>query len=209
MNPEALLDRLIDANVLAPVDDGELQPTAEFETALADRREDAPEAASAVRDPTADAADLIAVVDVLDEFLPELDESDGVRAAAALGCFEQPTRADGTPEGFVPVPAGRLPFFLAAFSRAIVYVWREDCPPCDKMRSDLEEAFADANVEVALLSVFGPDAPRVLREEYDVAGGPTTLFVEDGRVESRLIGANEPSYVRDHLASFREDRGAR
>jgi hypothetical protein len=53
--------------------------------------------------------------------------------------------------------------------------------------------------EVARLSLFGPDAVETLRERFDVTGAPTTLFVKDGAVDSRLLGSHHQEAIVSEL----------
>ena len=87
--------------------------------------------------------------------------------------------------------------------RAVVYVWQEDCEPCDLVRQTLEDLL-DAPEDIALFAVYGPDWAELLYEEFDVAGAPTTLFVLDGEVDSRLNGPHYPESYEGELETLRE-----
>jgi hypothetical protein len=50
---------------------------------------------------------------------------------------------------------------------------------------------------MGLAAVYGDQCQRLLRDRFDVAVAPTTLFCAGGRVDSRLIGAHH----QDTLAS--------
>lgn len=109
-----------------------------------------------------------------------------------------------TPELFTPIDANHVPFVEHFFRKAIVFIWREDCRPCEAVQNDFDALLEEAPPDTALFSVFGPDAGRLLREEYDVSGGPTTLFFLDGRVDLRLIGAQYPSVLETELEKFED-----
>lgn len=111
---------------------------------------------------------------------------------------------DGTPDAFLPVDGNRLPLLLSVYDRAIVYIWREDCPPCDVMRDEFNEIFPSPPDDLALLSVYGPDCAKLLQEEYGVTGGPVTLFVLHGKVDARLNGAQYREVIETEIEKHRE-----
>lgn len=115
--------------------------------------------------------------------------------------FRREIPAEGSPDGFLSVSVDRLSQFINVCNRGLVYIWRHDCDPCDTVRSDLETLLPDvANTdELMLLSVYGPEEPRLLHEEFDVSGGPTLLFISDGKVKARLTGAPYRDVLRNEL----------
>lgn len=119
------------------------------------------------------------------------------------GLEPDPVRAEGSPDLFTPIDAQKLPFVEQFFRKAIVYIWREDCDPCDVVRGDFDEIFEEPPTEMALFSAFGPDASELLQEEYDVVGGPTTLFLFDGRVDTRHIGAPHREALETEIEKLR------
>lgn len=108
-------------------------------------------------------------------------------------------RTDGTPEGFLSIGGDQLELALASFDRLALYVWRDDCPTCDSMREEAEALLEEREPTVPLLSLFGPDATTTLRERFDVFGAPTTLFVHDGEVASRILGSRHKEAVAGEL----------
>jgi hypothetical protein len=58
------------------------------------------------------------------------------------------------------------------------------------------------------LAVYGPDAPVLLEERYNVVGAPTTLFVLNGRVDARLQGAHEEYKIESEVQKLRELSGS-
>lgn len=110
---------------------------------------------------------------------------------------------DGVPESFVPVPATHVPHLTRIYSPSIVYVWLNDCQPCDTVKADLESIFAEPQ-EVMPFAVYGPDHREFLADEYQVTAGPALLFVLDGSVDSRLYGAQGSRGVEAELATLRE-----
>lgn len=107
----------------------------------------------------------------------------------------------GVPESFIPVPATQIPYLTQVYSPAVVYVWLDDCPPCDTVREDLESLFEKPQ-GVMPFAVYGPDDQQFLRKEYDVTAGPALLFMRSGRIDSRLYGAHPIQTVKSELTKF-------
>jgi thiol-disulfide isomerase/thioredoxin len=118
-----------------------------------------------------------------------------------------PPRADGSPTAFLPVYPDQLPLFLHLAHKTVVYVWREDCPPCDTMVEEFDDKFPEPPDDLALLSVYGPADPVFLHERYDVGGGPVTLLTVDGEVDLRLNGAHYRRVIDGEIATLRETEG--
>lgn len=116
---------------------------------------------------------------------------------------EDSVRTDGSPEPFVPVPGDQLPQLVAIYSPVLVYVWLDDCPPCDTLKHRLESIF-DQPRGILPFSVYGPDHKAFLAREYDVTAGPALLFVVDGGVDARLYGAHDADVITTELGRLRE-----
>jgi hypothetical protein len=123
-----------------------------------------------------------------------------------LSWFQRGVPESGeSPEHFLPIHGNQLPVVLDVYSPAIVYVWRYDCDPCEIVKADFEDIFEGGpSDEVALFSIYGPDYSRWLREAHDIVGGPMTLFVVNGRIDTRLHGAHEPQLIHRELETIRE-----
>jgi hypothetical protein len=130
---------------------------------------------------------------------------DALRYTLLVERFERPAPPTaGAPAGFLSLHGDQLPLALALSQRAMVYVWREDCDPCDTMRDEFEDAFGETgDDELGLYAVYGPDAAGFLYDRYDVAGAPTTLFVLDGTVDCRLEGAHYRSVIDSEIETLR------
>lgn len=130
---------------------------------------------------------------------------------AALPVIDQladtPPRSSGAPNVFFPVHGDGLDSLLSFYPQSVVYIWREDCDPCDAMRETLETALSEPPGDVALFAVYGPDYADSLWEAYDAYGAPIVLFVRDGSVEARLAGVHHRSVVENEVEILREDRG--
>lgn len=127
-----------------------------------------------------------------------------VHTGAVLDRFHGDVETDGAPDPFLPVRGDRLSVLLDATPAAVVYVWRHDCPACDSMRESLEEAYAEPPEDVSLFAVYGPEWSGLLHHDYDVVAGPTTLFVLDGSVDSRIHGACAPEVAESEVGILRE-----
>lgn len=112
--------------------------------------------------------------------------------------------SDGTPDGFFQVAGQQLEPLLQLNEKAVVYIWREDCDPCDLVREDLEAVLEDTPGDIALLSVYGPDCAKHLHEAYGVVGAPTVLFVRQGDVDARLRRARPRVVYEAEIRYLRE-----
>ncbi|WP_254838528.1 TlpA family protein disulfide reductase [Natronomonas marina] len=131
----------------------------------------------------------------------ELGHEELLRLAPVVDRFTgRPEPSDALPEGFLPVDCQRLLTLVELYRRTIVYAWREDCPPCDAMKESLEAV--DIPDSVARLAVYGPDCATVLREEFDAAVAPTTLYTLNGRVEVRHVGPQGEKALETELREF-------
>jgi thiol-disulfide isomerase/thioredoxin len=154
-----------------------------------------------------DADDLPFIVEyaALAELVSDATLEDLVRWTVVLDQFRvDGPQTRGSPEPFLPVSVEKLPTCLSLFSPAIVYVWKDDCEPCDLVRDDLENLFDGTAENMALFSVYGPADSVLLQERYDVMGGPTVLFMIEGRVDARLVGAHSRSTLESEVDILRE-----
>lgn len=215
-----LLETLSTADVLAERPDGGFELTETFRSHAATHRQEVAdlspdERASRVAeawpgdDPPVDVVHalppdslgtLLAVLDRLTDVI-------GRTAARVLVTIERleagPVPDEGAPDAFLPVTAAELRTIVALCDPCIVYVWRRDCDPCDLMRETFGELLEKPPADLLPVAVYGPDDAQLLSKRYDVVGGPTTLFVSDGRVESRLIGAHHGSVVENEIEAIK------
>lgn len=150
-----------------------------------------------------------ATLSALHEFLPGFDQ-DTLRDVA-LSFYLLTTsvpRTEGSPSQFVPVEVAQLDLILRLFPRCILYVWRDDCEPCEIMREEFDEIFTTQPEDLGLFSVYGPDGRDQLEKRFNVVGGPTTLFMYQGRVFSRFYGAQYQDRILTEIEALRqqEDR---
>lgn len=110
---------------------------------------------------------------------------------------------DGVPDGFVPVPGEHVPHLADIYSRVLVYIWLDDCPPCDVLKRRLESIF-DHRAGVLLFAVYGPAHREFLAQAYDVTAGPALLFMRDGTVDTRLYGAHGAGVIDTELERLQQ-----
>lgn len=106
---------------------------------------------------------------------------------------------DGVPESFLPVRGQHLQTAIKLHSQAVVYAWRRECSGCDLMKETLTEVLDRSEQQCSLFAVYGPNCAALLQEQFDIHGAPTTLFCTDGRVDSRLAGAQHAGSVEAEL----------
>ncbi|MFC7157013.1 thioredoxin family protein [Halomarina halobia] len=224
METETTIEVLVDAGVLECVPTGAgYEVAASFVEAVDDRHEeevadlgpsalrehvravfDDEEVVAIVGDVGEDDREFATICLVLGERLGTTD--DVARIASVVQQYRRGVpRDEGAPETFLAVHGDRLETLTRLYERSVVYIWREDCEPCDAMRETLEGQFETDPDDVALFAVYGPDYARTLADAFGVVGGPTTLFVREGRVESRLQGAHHPESVGSEVQVLREE----
>jgi thiol-disulfide isomerase/thioredoxin len=219
MDPADALELLVEA-VIVEEEDGVLGLSASYRSRLEthlselrdcpvdDRREAVAEQrgdeeADRLLDLTEGDVEPVAQYLALTESLDRGKFEERLRLVPTLQQLCRPALDRSAPEGFTPVHPEQLPFLLNLYERAIVYVWRDDCPPCETMREEFGSLFPEPDEQLALLSVYGPDGPQLLRKRYSVTAGPTTLFVIDGEVDSRLLGSQYRSVIESEIETLR------
>ncbi|MFB6170600.1 MAG: thioredoxin family protein [Haloarculaceae archaeon] len=216
---EALFERLLDAGVFAETD-GELAVTDAFERTRARCADDvdaldadarADRVAAYVAGSEFDASDvsagLLADATAVRETCPDLDREACLRVAASLERSEQAASDPHLPAGFLSLSADEIDSFVESHPASLLYFWREDCEPCEAVKSDLEALRDDGALPnaVGLGAVFGPDYARTLREEYDVGAAPTLLFCSPDGIESRIVGCPGAAAIHAELEILLDD----
>jgi hypothetical protein len=110
----------------------------------------------------------------------------------------------GVPDAFVSVRGDQLDYLLDLYTRSIVYLWLENCEPCDNVRAEFDEIFEEPPDDIALFAVYGPNWEDVLAEKFDASMGPMTLFVIDGEVDARLTGDYHRPVFESEIEKLRE-----
>lgn len=222
--PDDPIEQLIANGVFDPADDGALRLAEEFQATVAAHREtladreptDARAAVAALTDDErtrtalradATAADAliaryVALRDRVDDLAPER----ALALAVVVGHVEDGApRTGGVPDAFLPVSGDDLTDLVSLYRRCVVFAWRENCSPCETTREHFDALFADGPPEdVMCLAVYGPDCARLLSEEFDVVGAPTTLFTLAGEVDSRLVGLPAREALGREVETLRE-----
>lgn len=138
----------------------------------------------------------------------DVAEANGVQLVAVLDQFLRgPPEASGAPDPFLPVRGELLPLLITVAQRGIVYFWRHDCDPCDLVKGDFETYFQTTPPDMTLLAVYGPNWVDESRE-YEVGVAPTILFLRDGRIDARLVGAFPRNALENEIEKIRELSGA-
>ena len=222
VDPRRTVEALVDGGVLVEAS-GEFGVSAEFLDAVEQTRADVSdldaEAVGEVIATTVDDSDRQArLTDVgtddreflarylaLSETLPSSSVETRIRTVPLLDQFQDdPPRSDGAPDGFLPVRGDRLGTLTRLFPRSVVYVWLDDCDPCETLRETFEE-MGDARLAgLGLFAVYGPDHARYLHDRYDVDGGPITLFMRRDEVDSRLYGAKPHRVYEREIGRLRD-----
>ncbi len=211
-DPERILDQLVEAGLVETVGD-ELTPT----PTLLERRETltekddlrsrlpdiASEGASAFLELAGRTPSLLADYVILSE-RTELGHGDKLRALSIFDGLLEDAPDEGAPKAFLPVAGDRLPLHVNLYEKAIVYIWREECPPCATLRERFDAIFDAPPADVGLFSVYGPDHARALYEWYDVSGGPAILYFIGGEVDARMYGDYERSTIETEIDKLRD-----
>lgn len=216
---EGLLDDLLEEGIFEPRDDGALHPTASFRQSREEHRREVASLDDDAFDTTVAAyatADGVTAADVgvdvlgdamaIFELAGSVGRERSLLAALALDRIEATGEASGVPDGFVLLSGEDVEAFVGNHPAAVVYFWREDCEPCDGARESFEALLGDGTIpdSVGLGAVYGPDSADLIREEYQVAVAPTTLFFVDGRVDSRIVGSPGYAAFRTEIETIRE-----
>lgn len=134
--------------------------------------------------------ELIASYVELRERLSDYDHEVLLPILCSLDRFRSdPPPSSGAPAPFLPIRGEYLGAYAALYAKSIVYIWLDECDPCDLIKKDFETILEQPPSSIALFAVDGPDSSRYLQERFDVIGGPTTLFMRGDRVSTRLQGA--------------------
>lgn len=211
-----MIEQLLESDILIESGDGHYEPSPEFLENVADRAvsagsdsiETVQQEEPTNRDYVAfleEREEYLAIYLTIDEQVEGIDHFEKLQAVCLVLALRRPgEQLDGVPEFFFPVPGDLLGHLVGYYERAIVYVWRDNCPPCETVKSDFEIIFDAPPDDIALLSVYGPDWASLLDREYDVAGGPTTLFMVNGKVDARLVGAHPRKALTTEIEILRE-----
>jgi len=225
MESGQIVDYLVEVGILDPIEtDDELDFSDGFESALADQVEDMEAATgeqrqswieTTIENPNTQAT-LKAVADrdpvfigislLLADWAEDLPQDQLIGVAITL--FQNRSEAPpdhGAPDYFLPIHGDTLGLVASLFERCIAFIWRDNCPTCETVRGDFDELFEHGPPEdLPLLSVYGPDSAAYLQEDFDVVGGPTVLFLLNGRVDVRLQGAHGRTVLENEIETIQQ-----
>lgn len=206
------VDELISSGAFKTTSNGlalsdEIQTTVtEWRARITDGSDDALSELPAVLRTSDVSPDFLAMYAALCECIPDLSSTQGVVISVLLNSSisgSPPT--SGVPDGFMPAHGGDAIQFIRLCNRCVVYVWRDDCQPCDTIKSTLSDIFGtDPPDDVLPIAVYGPDCAVRLEKAYEVVAGPTTLFTLDGQIDSRLVGIADERTINREIDILRE-----
>lgn len=213
-DPEALLSALADDEVVETVGD-EVRLTDSFRTQREQLRTALANDEATIDDELRTACGTVATA-VDDELVStaaavadatSFDAETAAASALALGRIEQPPKDDRAPDGFTAIRGEEIEAFLARNPNSVLYFWAEDCDSCSVVKSDLEELQEAGRIaaHVGLAAVCGDDCYQLIRDRYDVAVAPTTVFCADGEPDARLVGAHNKETLASEIEIIAEN----
>jgi thioredoxin len=109
-----------------------------------------------------------------------------------------PSRHDGGPETIRLSERNFDETLLATPGLVLVDFWAEWCGPCRAMAPVLEQLAEASQGRVTLMKVNVDDSPA-LAARYEIRSIPTVLFVKEGAVVDRVIGAVPRAVLQRHI----------
>jgi len=107
-----------------------------------------------------------------------------------------------SPESFLPIRPDQLDIIKSLYEKFVLYIWREECDPCDLMKTEFDDILQDEELDLGLFALYGPSCAQKLQKEYDVHAGPTTLFFLREQIDTRLVGAQYRSPIKNELETL-------
>ena len=204
VDPGALLDRLVDEGAVDETAEDELVATEAFESTHAVYRDtyleigddefrgtvaelfgiDESEAAARIEELGVTRAEIAAYL-ALRSFLE--DPPAPIELATMAAMVVEVAPPSPVPEFQTELDDGSYESFLAEHPDAVVFVWKRDCLPCERMKHDLEALLATVPDGYGTAGVDG-DAAEAFRAAYEVTSAPTTLVFRDGELVDRATG---------------------
>jgi thioredoxin 1 len=95
---------------------------------------------------------------------------------------------------------------LKSATPVIVDFWAPWCGPCRQIAPSLEKIAKDYDGQVVVAKVNTDDNPQ-WAQQFEVSGIPTILFVAQGKVVYRQVGAVPFGYLKNIVDKFLEITG--
>jgi thioredoxin 1 len=92
---------------------------------------------------------------------------------------------------------------LKSATPVIVDFWAPWCGPCRQVAPSLEKIATDYDGKVIVAKVNTDENPHWM-EEYQISGIPTMLFVADGKIVYRQVGAVPFGHLKNLVDKFLE-----
>jgi len=92
--------------------------------------------------------------------------------------------------------------FIEDNGDAVVFVFQNQCLPCEEMKSNLDEILAPLS-DVAVAGVNGDAVPEFQRE-FELEAAPTTLVFADGELVASERGVRSPAELAETFAEHYE-----
>ncbi|MFC7070933.1 thioredoxin family protein [Halobaculum lipolyticum] len=209
---EAMLDRLIDVGAVREDDDGSLHvsaalhdivdlyeqsygdlPEREFTEAVADAFGlEYSEAVARIDEQGVTREEFVAYLSLRAHFEDEGEPvPDPVERATMAAIVTEIAPATPVPQAMRELADDEVDEFLAANDRAVVFVWRLRCDPCDRMKADIEATLESFPADVAVAGIDGEAAPG-FRRRFDVDSAPAVVCVADGEATAVETGYRSP-----------------
>ncbi|WP_277554247.1 thioredoxin family protein [Halobaculum limi] len=212
---EALLDRLIEVGAIREDADGTLRissalhdildlyeqsygdlPEDKFTEAVADAFGlEYSEAVRRIDEEGVTREEFVAYLSLRAHFEDE-DEPvpDPVERATMAAIVTEIDPATPIPQGMDELVDEDVETFLASNERAVVFVWRLRCDPCEQMKRELDETLDSLPADVPVVGIDGEAAPT-FRDRFGVDVAPAVVCIEDGEAVATETGYQSPAAV--------------
>jgi hypothetical protein len=136
-------------------------------------------------------ADAVAVIATLNDVANDLSSNELLTSILVVQQIECDDPTTNVPMGFIPLNWEYLPIFQNVYSANVLFCWREDCSPCEEVKSDFEDLRESDLIPdgIGLGALYGSSCSRELQEKFDVTAAPTILFCIGNKVDSRIVGS--------------------
>ncbi len=93
---------------------------------------------------------------------------------------------------------GNFEELLASGKPVVVDFWATWCGPCKKIAPDVE-ALAEQYKEQVLVGKCDVDSNSELTDRFGIRNIPTVLFIKDGEVKGKTVGAVTKAQLEEKL----------